>query len=337
MSSPRFTSRHSVKAAVLAAALGLAASDASAQVFKDAALNALYSAERLAELDQLALKRLAAHADDAQAVLATALVAMISNDSARREAAIQRAEHCLQQAPQAAPCHYALGSVLGIQAMSQGAMKMLSSVGRVKSALVKALELEPQWYTARSAVVDFYLLVPGLAGGSPKKAADIARAAERPEQARALEARVALKEERFDAAVALLADVKPGADTAVADDLQALWISAGIGLLGKGQREQARAVFQRLSKDRPDQAAGPYGLARVETEAGAWAEAVALLERSAQLKGAERLPVDYRLGIALQGLGRSDAARAAYQRFIAGGRGSRNALDDAKKRLTQLG
>ncbi len=310
---------------------------AQAQVFKDNTLNALYDAERFAELDQLALQRLATRVDDAQAVLATALVAMISNDSAKREAVIQRAEACLQKAPQAAPCHYSLGSVLGIHAMSQGAMKMISSVGRVKNELSKALELEPQWYTARSALVEFYLQVPGFAGGGAGKAAEVARGAQRPEQARALEARVALKEEHYDQAAALLAEVKPGADTAVADDLQQLWVSTGIGMLGKGQKDQARSLFQRLSKDQPEQAAGPYGLGRVETEAGAFAEAITLFERSAKLKGADRLPVDYRLGIAQQGLGQNEAARASFQRFLAGGRGSRNALEDAKKRLQQLG
>lgn len=318
-------------------ALALATGSSSAQVFKDSALHALYTSERLAEMDQLAQKRLAAHADDAQAVLAAAMVAMISNDATKREAAIQRAEACVQQAPQAAPCHYSLGSVLGIHAMSQGAMKVLSSVGRVKAELSKAVELDPQWYTGRSGMVDFYLLVPGIAGGSAKKAAEIARAAPRPEQAAALEARVALKGERYDEAISLLGSIKPGGDPAVADDVLQLWISTGVGLLGKGQREQARALFARLTKEQPELAAGPYGMARVETDAGAYAEAVALLERSAQLKGAERLPVDYRLGLALQGMGRNDAARAAYQRFISGGRGSRNALEDAKKRLTQLG
>lgn len=317
--------------------LALATGSASAQVFKDSALNALYTSERLAEMDQLAQKRLAAHADDAQAVLAAALLALISNDSGKREAAIQRAETCVQQAPNAAPCHYSLGSVLGIHAMSQGAMKILSSVGRVKSELLKAVELEPQWYTGRSGLVDFYLLVPGIAGGSAKKAAEVARAAPRPEQAAALEARVALKEERYDAAMELLGSIKPGGDPAVADDAQQLWISTGVGMLGKGQRDQARALFERLMKEQPEMAAGSYGMARVETDAGAFAEAVSLLERSAKLKGADRLPVDYRLGLALQGMGRNDAARAAYQRFIAGGRGSRNALEDAKKRLTQLG
>ena len=85
--------------------------------------------------------------------------------------------------------------------MTQGMVKMASSVGTVKAALIESLRLAPQWYPARSAVVEFYLQAPGLIGGSTAKAIEAARTAAKPEQARALEARVALEDERFDAAL----------------------------------------------------------------------------------------------------------------------------------------
>ena len=49
------------------------------------------------------------------------------------------------------------------------------------------------------------------------------------------------------------------------------------------------------------------------------------------------LPIDYRLGIALQAQGQAEAAKAALARFVAAGRGSNKSLDDARKRLAQLG
>lgn len=327
--------RRRLASALVALWLPLAA--VQAQVFKDPALNALYDAEKLAELDQLAQRRLAARADDAQAVLATALVALVGQDGGKREAAIRRAEACLQLTPQAAPCHYALGSVLGIHALQKGMLKALGSLSRVKKALTRAVELDPAWYTGRSALVQLYLSLPDMAGGGATRATEVARGAPRPEQARLLEARVAIKQDRFDAALTLLDEVRPGNDNAVTDDLQLLRVSAGIGLLGDGKRAQARQVFERLMKTHPEQAAGFYGLARVETEAGAHAEAVALLQRAAGLKGADRLPIDYRLGIAEQEQGHAEAARVAFQRYVAQGLGSRNSLDDAKKRLAQVG
>jgi hypothetical protein len=331
----RIPLRPSLRPVLLAGLLTIAGT-ASAQVFKDSALQALLDGERHAELDRLALQRVTAQADDAQAVLALALGALRQNDGPRREAAIQRAEACLQKAPQAAPCHYAFGSVLGVHAMSQGMLKIAASVGKVKDALLQAMTLEPQWYPARSAVVEFYLAAPGFAGGSVAKAQEAARAAAKPEQQQALEARIALHEERFEAVVKALQPLQ-SADSALADDVAQWTAIAGFGLLKAGKPDAARPVFERLLQQRPDQAIGPYGLARIATDTNAPADAVKLLQQAAKLKGAENLPIDYRLGMALQAQGQNDAAKAAYERFIKTGRGQKSSLEDAKKRLGGLG
>lgn len=320
----------------LAATLLILAGGASAQVFKDASLQALLDAERHGDLERIALQRVGAQADDAQAVLALALGALRTDDGPRREAAIQRAEACLQKTPQAAPCHYAFGSVLGVHAMRQGMLKIATSVGKVKDALLQAMAIEPQWYPARSAVVEFYLAAPGFAGGSVAKAQDAARAAAKPEQQQALDARIALHEERFETAVKTLHDVRAGSDSALADDVAQWTAGAAFGLLKAGRPDAARPVFERLMQQHPEHAIGAYGLARIATDSQAPADAVKLLQRSAKLKGAENLPIDYRLGIALQAQGQNDAARAAYERFIKAGRGPKSSLDDAKKRLNGL-
>ena len=226
----------------------LGGGNAQAQFFHDPVLQALMAAEKMAELDKLAKQRTAARADDAQAVLGLALAAMSDlGGPARREAAIRQAEGCVKQAPQAAECHYALGVVLGMHAMSQGMVKIAASIGTVKTALLESMTLAPQWYPARSAVVEFY-------------------------------------------------------DETLADDVQQWLAAAGFGLLGKGQAVQARPVFERLLREHPAQAMGAY-----------------------------------RLGIALQAQGQAEPAKAALARFVAAGKGDGKALDDAKKRLVQLG
>ena len=320
-----------------AAVLLLATAPAPAQVFKDPALQALLSAERLLDLETTSTLRLATNPDDAQAVLGLAMAAMAGNDGPRREATIRCAEACVKLSPQAAECHYALGAVLGVHAMSQGLVKMASSVGTVKASLQESLRLAPTWYPARSALVEFYLQAPGLIGGSIAKATETARAAAKPEQARALEARVALEDDRFDAALAGLYSVQPGTDSALADDLQQWTAQAGFGLLGKGEAAKAKAVFERLLREQPTQAVAAYGLGRSHLALGATADATRLLELAAKLKGAAQLPIDYRLGLALQAQGQAEPARAAYARFVAGGRGQGKSLDDARKRLAQLG
>ena len=168
-------------------------------------------------------------------------------------------------------------------------------------------------------------------------AREVARAAVLPDQARVLEAGLAIKEDHFEQALALLAEVKPGKDAALDGDLRQWWLGAGVGLIGNGKHEAARSAFERLAREQPDFAAGPYGLGRLAFETGRPAEAIKLFEQSARLKGADRLPLDYRIGLAQQAQGHNDEARAAYGRFVAGGRGAHRSLEDAKKRLAQLG
>lgn len=333
--------RHRILSRLSGGLLCLASAAAHAQFFSDAALEAAWlagqaSPARRADLERLALPRLAARADDAQAVLAAALLALQGDDAARRRTAIGQAEKCVELQPKAAACHYALGAVLGVQALSEGMLKMMGSVGRIKAALQQALDLAPGWHPARSALVEFYLQAPGVVGGSISKARELARAAANADQARALEARIALQEERFDAALGALAQVKAGNDSALAADLRGWTVGAAIGLVNKGEAAKARAAFERLMTERPDDALPPYGLARVATDTGQPAQAVALLERAAMLQGADRLPIDYRLGIAQQALEQKDAARESFKRFVAANKGSPRSLDDAKKRLAQL-
>lgn len=328
----------SVFRAVLVLALASAgALPARAQFFRDAALQRLLDADRMAELGQAAAGRLAGHADDAQAVLGVALAALASNEAAPREKALQHAEACLKLSPQAAECHYALGSVLGVHAMSQGLMKITASVGRVKEALGEAFRLAPQWYPARGALVEFYLQAPGMLGGSSSRAAELARSAPRPEQVRALEGRVALADERYDQAAALLMDIPAGTDTAVADDMRQWAGLVGYQWLSKEQPAKARGLFERLAAQQPAWAVGPYGLGRALAAEGKPAEAVRAYEQARKLRGAEQLPIDYRLGLAHEALGQAEPARAAYARYLQRGIGQPKQLDDARKRLAQLG
>lgn len=325
--------------ATLLAALLLAplTAPAQAQMFKDPALQALYAAQRVAELESTSQQRLARQADDGQAVLGLAMVALQADDATRRETALQRARACIQLQPHAAECQYALGVVLGVHAMSLGMVKAATSIGTVKDALVQALDAAPQWYPARSALVEFHLTVPALTGGGAGRAREVAHAALRSEQVQAFDGRIALADERPEAALALLQAVPTAADPALAEDVAAWMADAAFQLVAKGRAAQARPVFERLQREQPGQAMPAYGLGRVHTELGAPAEAVRWLEQAARLKGASALPIDYRLGLALQADGRTEPARAALARYVAAGKGSAKALEDAKKRLAQLG
>ncbi len=321
---------------VLAAA-GLAAATAvPAQTLKDPVLEALYVAEKSDELQRVAALRLAAQPDDAQAVLAAALAALRRNDTAARTAAIGFARACIERQPRAAPCQYALGVVLGVQAISEGLFKAARSIGKVRDALQAAYDIDPAWYPARSALLQFHLEVPGMMGGSAAQAGELARGAPRPEQARALQARVALGDGKFEAALQALAALPAPLEPALAEDVCAWAAQAGLGLVNASQAAKAQPALEKLQREQAGCAGPAYALARVRGEAGAHAEALRLYETAVGLRGAAAWPLHYRIGMEQQALGRREEARSAYQRFVAEGRGPDKLLDDARKRLQQL-
>lgn len=324
--------------ALLAAALAAAAPLLAAQPVKDAQWSAALKARHYAEMQRSATQRIAAKPDDLEAHAALIRAALATNDTAPRSAALAQAEACVQRQPDAAVCHYGIGALLGVQALDEGMVKAALSARRIRDSFIKAVELDPTLYAARSGLVQFYLVAPGLIGGSVSKAAEVARAASArlPEHAKLLQAQVAIQRKDLNEAERLLAAVAVGGDEELGDDLAGAWAQVGIAHMSEQQPAKARPVFERAIKERPQYAFGHYGLARVHSETGAWDTAIALLERCAALEGADRLPVDYRLGIALQSKGDRDRARSALARYVAAGRGNPRFLDDAKKRLVDL-
>lgn len=322
---------------LVAVLTGSPAAPAWSQMLKDPTWEALYAADKSEDLRRTAQQRLAAQPDDAQAVLALSLAAMERDDATARQAALQRAQSCAEKQPRSAACQYSFGVLLGLQAASDGLLKAARSLGTVKDALTAAHEADPAWYPARSALLEFHLLVPGMLGGSRSKADELARGAPRPEQVTALQARLALQDKQAQAAMTQLMSLPTVADAALLDDVHNWGMQAAIGLVNNKEPAKAQAWFERQMRERPGRAAGVYGLARVRGELGDWAEAQRLLEAALPLKGAAAWPVLYRLGIAQQQLGKPDAAKVSYKAFIAAGKGQKSSLEDARKRLEQLG
>ncbi len=319
------------------AGLLMHAGTSQAQMFKDPAFESLYQAERSDDLSKAASQRLAGTPDDPQAVLALGLAALMKDSADARRQALTRAEACITRDPKVAACQYTHGVLLGVQAMSEGMMKAARSIGTVRQALLSAHELEPSWYPARSALVEFYVEAPGMLGGSSGKAEELAKSAPLPEQAKALQARVQMGDKKHEAALATLLALPANLEPNLNGDVQSWTMQSGMQLVNAKQPAKAVPAFERLMRDKPNSAAGYYGLARAKGELGDWAEALALLEKSAKLKGADSWPVVYRIGIAQQQLGKTDAAKASFKSFIDAGKGQKNSLEDARKRLEQLG
>ena len=75
--------------------------------------------------------------------------------------------------PNTANYHYKYGGVLGMKAL-QNKFKALGLIGDIKASFTKATELDPQHIDARWALVEFYMQLPGVFGGSMKKSLNYA-------------------------------------------------------------------------------------------------------------------------------------------------------------------
>ena len=309
-----------------------------AQTVKDAPLAALLEAGHYAEAERAATARITARPDDMDGYAALTLSVLNANDGARREAALKQLEICANRLPTAAMCHYGVGSVLGAQALSQGMLKALGSAGRVRDSLARAVELDPLLYAARNALVQFYLVVPGIAGGSVAKAREVASAANarQPEHAKLLLALVDIGQKKHEQAEASLASVRAGDDKELAADVAEVWAQLGFTYLNDRQDTKARAVFERLVRERPNSPRGHYGLGRVFTDAGQFDQAITAFERASALDRTAELPIDYRAALAYQVKGDREKARSLLTRFVAAGKGNPKNIDDAKKRLAQM-
>jgi len=347
MQSP--SSRRPRRGAALATAAAIACvtalcgpAPAGAEALRDPQWQALADAHRYLELEQVASARLGVRPEDADAWRAYVLGVVRQRGAevaAHREAALARLEACVAKNPQMAVCHYGIGAVRGVQAISEGLVTAAFGVGRIRDAFSKALELDPTFHDARSGLVQYYLYVPGIAGGSVTKAREIAQAAvpRQPEHARVLNAMILQYEEKLPEAERMLAAVQPGTDRELVDELRDQWLGIGFDWLQHKEPAKARVIFERIAKDKPDEGRAHYGLARALADEQQWDASIAALERAATLPGRDELPIDYRLGVAWQAKGDVTRARAAFTRYVGSVEPNPKNLEDAKKRLADLG
>lgn len=323
---------------LLPLALALLAGAATADVLKDPQWQAWLDAGKTAELSRAAQARAKAQPDDDQAAVALALAAVDENDAARLETSLAPLQACVEKRPQAI-CNYALGRVYGQQAMAASVFKMPGLAAKTKEQFVKAVDLDPQLYEARSALAQFYLIAPGFAGGSVAKARELASEAQarQPEQARLIRFLVAAQDKDWAGAERELASVKPGEDRTLQRELRNGWMRLGAELVEQKSHAKARTVFEAVQRDHPQHAAGSYGLARVAIETQQPDEALRLLERCRTLEGADRYPLDYRMGLALLAKGDKAGAKVALERVVQNRRSHPRSVDDAKKKLAELG
>lgn len=75
----------------------------------------------------------------------------------------------LEDKPNNANYNFKYGGALGLKAQESNKFKALGYIGDIKQYLNKAAELDPNHIEARWALVELYMQLPGIIGGSEKK------------------------------------------------------------------------------------------------------------------------------------------------------------------------
>lgn len=75
--------------------------------------------------------------------------------------------------------HFKYGGAMGMKAMSINRLRAIAYIGDIKRELELAAKLDPKHIEARWALIEFYIQLPGIFGGSENKAIDYAQELDR--------------------------------------------------------------------------------------------------------------------------------------------------------------
>lgn len=84
--------------------------------------------------------------------------------------AIEYYEQLVDLQPKVANYHYKYGGALGMKALTINRLRALGLIGDIKKAFTTAATLDPNHIETRWALVEFYIQLPGIVGGSENKA-----------------------------------------------------------------------------------------------------------------------------------------------------------------------
>lgn len=90
------------------------------------------------------------------------------------EVAITYYEDLLEEDKNNANYNFKYGGALGMKALSVNKLRALTYISDIRTAFEKAAELDPEHIETRWALVEFYIQLPGIIGGSENKAIEYA-------------------------------------------------------------------------------------------------------------------------------------------------------------------
>jgi len=127
--------------------------------------NLLFKKKQFKKAENLILAHISSNPND---IVATELLGDAYGHQKRWNKAIVEYKKLVEADNTNANYHYKYGGALGMKAL-QNKLKAIGLIGDIKSSFTKAAELDPEHVDARWALVELYIQLPGIFGGSKKK------------------------------------------------------------------------------------------------------------------------------------------------------------------------
>jgi tetratricopeptide (TPR) repeat protein len=236
----------------------------------------------------------------------------------RWEAATGAFERAVAGADGSAIAHFWLGRAYGEQAQRANVFRQASLARKTKGQFDRAVQLDPEYVEAREGLLQFYLLAPGVMGGSEEKARAQAEEIRRrdPYRGAFAAARIAARRKAWGEAEReydRLATQFP--------DSAAPWLSLVSIHVQQKRWDEVFRVADRLQRAQPGSTLALYLAGRAAAESGEQLErGDEALTRylAASRKPGEPAPASahWRRGAVRERQGRRDLARADYEAAV---------------------
>jgi tetratricopeptide (TPR) repeat protein len=305
--------RNVLLAAALMSLLFLSADSASAQAGASSGAAArMVEAGRYAEARPILLEIVAREPQNADAAFwaGRALLGLGEADAAARHL-----EQATRREPARADYQLWFGRALGVQAQNAGTLRQPGLARRTKAAFERVLELDADNLDARSHLIDFHLLAPGIMGGRKQTALALAgEIRQRNEYRGLLElARVQLAmDRRADAEQSMHAVIRAYPDSTSPR------MTLALHYIEQHRHDHAFQTLQPLAERNPPMRSAQYQLGRLAAVSGSYLDEGERALRSylRATPTTEELPAHaahWRLGMILEHRGNTAGARAEYE------------------------
>ncbi|MEK6757003.1 MAG: tetratricopeptide repeat protein [Bacteroidota bacterium] len=242
------------------------------------------------------------------------------------DSAVDHMERAVELNPNSADYQYGLGAAYGTKAQNAGFIKQAFLAPKVKSAFLKAVELDPKHVEAHIGLAQYYQQAPGIMGGDNEKAwkeADVIVQLDEV-RGRAFKAGLYLADKKMPEAERELTTLT----TNRAKDWRA-WRAAGSFYLRNQRSDDAIAVFQKYVELRPDTSDSHARLAQAYLQKKEADLAMSAAKKAVALEKDSFNAVSF-LAYAHELKGQKKEARENYERLL-----SMDLNPDQKKNVEQ--